>query len=345
MSGRKRPERGCYMFFCHVVRRGYDNPKRNFKIYFKNFIVNIFIFPNFIPFIYFKVILPLQAHIRNICVMKKTGRRIYKTALSGRGSASVEAAMVLPVFIFAMLGIVSVAGAVHTRGIVYEGLHETALYMAEYSFLERQIENGVDAGAEAEVFKDGVSLVTANKKLRDYIEDQDMIDRYVAGSFAGLHIVQSELKADDCIYVKLEYDIRICVLVIGDVTIPCEERIRQRAFLGYDKANDADSEGTYVYVAENGEVYHKSRSCFHIKLNIRQISYAAAEKECEGLTQCSLCARYRGRGTLYVTQSGDKYHYSLECPGLKRTVYRVKKDDAGDMRPCSNCGEGGSEDG
>ena len=329
------------MFSCRVVRLRYDNPKRIIKTFLKNLIANIFISKNVIPFIYFKIRSPLQAHIRNIRSVKKTGRRIYKTTLSGRGSASVEAAMVLPVFIFAMLGIVSVAGAVHTRGIVYEGLHETALYMAEYSFLGRQIENGVDVGREAEVFKDGVSLVTANKKLRDYIDDQNMIDRYVAGSFSGLNIVQSELKADDCIYVKLEYDIRISIPVIGNVTIPCEERIRQRAFLGYDKANDADSEGTYVYVAENGDVYHKSRSCFHIKLNIRQVSYTAAEKECEGLTQCSLCARYRSRGTLYVTQSGDKYHYSLECPGLKRTVYRVKKDDIGDMRPCSNCGEGG----
>ena len=164
------------MFSCHVARLGYDNPKKIIKTFFKNLIANIFISKNVIPFIYFKIRSPLQAHIRNIRSVKKTGRRIYKTTLSGRGSASVEAAMVLPVFIFAMLGIVSVAGAVHTRGIVYEGLHETALYMAEYSFLGRQIENGVDAGREAEVFKDGVSLVTANKKLRDYIDDQNMID-------------------------------------------------------------------------------------------------------------------------------------------------------------------------
>ena len=139
------------MFSCHVARLGYDNPKKIIKTFFKNLIANIFISKKVIPFIYFKIRSPLQAHIRNIRSVKKTGRRIYKTTLSGRGSASVEAAMVLPVFIFAMLGIVSVAGAVHTRGIVYEGLHETALYMAEYSFLGRQIENGVDAGREAEV--------------------------------------------------------------------------------------------------------------------------------------------------------------------------------------------------
>lgn len=307
------------MFFCRDDIHGSDNPKVN---------SNKSIYES-----------PLQAHIRKGCCVNAPGRRTYKTVLSGRGSASVEAAVILPVFIFAMLGLVSVAGIIHTRSIVYEGLYETALYMAEYSFLDRQIKDGIDVGSEAELLSDGLSVVTANMKLEEYIDDNGSVEKYVAGGMSGLKIVQAELKQDDHIYIKMVYDLRIEVPIIGGVGIPCEERIRQRAYLGYDRENDDDSEGTFVYVAENGQVYHSSRSCYHIRLSIRQVSPTNADRECEGLAGCSLCARYSGRGTLYVTQSGDKYHFSLECPGLKRTIYRVKKEDAGGLPPCSECGE------
>lgn len=326
------------MFSCCSNRRGSDNPK----------IV--------------KDKSPLQAHIIIGRCVKKLVRRIYKTALSGyhenlkclrytghlvhaeagseAGSASVEAALVLPVFIFAMLAIVSMAGAIHTRAIIYEGLHETAIYMAEYSYLEQQLENGVhiEKESETDLPVDGLSVITAHRKLADHIDDQESVDRYVDGGMSGLMIVQAELRSDDYIYIKLMYDIVIDIPFIGNMRMPCEERIRQRAYLGYDPEKDTDSDGTYVYVAENGTVYHSSRSCYHIKLTIRQISPASAEKECKGLSQCKWCRRYKGRGTLYVTKSGDSYHYSLECPGLKRTIYRVKKDECGGLSPCSNCG-------
>ena len=319
------------MFSCYNYLRDPDNPNRHID---KKTNVNrlFFHFKNFI-----KDKSPLQAHIRKGYRMKKVGRRIYKTALSGQGSASLEAAIVVPIFLFAMLGIMSVAGAVHVRSVVYEALHETALYIAEYSYLNNQIEKGVDAGDESSLLKDGLSVATASIKLDSYIDDMELVSRYVDGGAAGLRIAQAELRSDDCVYIKLTYDICIEVPLVGKVKIPCEERIRQRAYLGYDKENDADSDGTYVYVAENGTVYHNSRSCFHIKLTIRQINPAEADEECNGLSQCSLCARYKGRGTVYVTKSGDRYHYSLECPGLKRTVYRVKKDESGVKNPCSDC--------
>lgn len=322
------------MFSCYNDLRDPDNPNRHIE---KKPNVNrlFFHFKNFKNFIKDKS--PLQAHIRKGYRMKKVGRRIYKTALSGQGSASLEAAIVIPIFLFAMLGIMSAAGAVHVRSVVYEALHETVLYIAEYSYLSEQIEKGADAGGEAAIIKDGLSVAAASMKLDSYIDDKELVSRYVDGGVAGLRITQAELKNDDCVYIKLTYDICIEVPLVGRVKIPCEERIRQRAYLGYDKENDADSDGTYVYVAENGSVYHNSRSCFHIKLSIRQVAPSEAEEEKKGLSQCSLCVRYKGRGTMYVTKSGDKYHYSLECPGLKRTVYRVKKDEAGVTNPCADC--------
>ena len=110
---------------------------------------------------------PLQAHITIDFVRIRYGRRIYKTAPLGcdRGSASVEASLVLPVFIFAMLTVFAMAGCIRTRTVIYEGLHETAAYLAEYSYAYELAEKGADMGPYAEGMADGVSLVLANRKM------------------------------------------------------------------------------------------------------------------------------------------------------------------------------------
>ena len=60
---------------------------------------------------------PLQAHITIDFVRIRYGRRIYKTAPLGcdHGSASVEASLVLPVFIFAMLTVFAIVYELQER--------------------------------------------------------------------------------------------------------------------------------------------------------------------------------------------------------------------------------------
>ena len=53
----------------------------------------------------------------------------------------------------------------------------------------------------------------------------------------------------------------------------------------------------------------------------------------------SPCEKCGGDGSVivYVTNEGDRYHNTIECSGLKRSVRCVPLSEAGGRSPCSRC--------
>ncbi len=117
-----------------------------------------------------------------------------------------------------------------------------------------------------------------------------------------------------------------------------------RAWTGRDGAYEGGADSlTYVYVAENGSVYHTSSACTHIDLSI----HTALASEVGDLrngsggryTACEICLKDEAESgdVLYITNEGDRYHGSLACSGLKRTVRMVEISKISGLRECSRC--------
>lgn len=120
---------------------------------------------------------------------------------------------------------------------------------------------------------------------------------------------------------------------------------RARALTGRDKGADGDSlfdDARYVYVAENGRVYHTSSKCSHICLSIHAVSQGdVGHMRNENGGRYKACEKCVGNGsraeTLYVTDDGDRFHNSLTCSGLKRTVKMVDINEVQGLGECSGC--------
>ena len=94
-----------------------------------------------------------------------------------------------------------------------------------------------------------------------------------------------------------------------------------------------------VYITKSGEAYHRERSCLYLNPSIR---LADREEITADYTPCSVCV---GRGRfenrlIYVTDGGSRYHNTVSCSGLRRTIESVTLMQALEMgrHACPRCG-------
>lgn len=119
--------------------------------------------------------------------------------------------------------------------------------------------------------------------------------------------------------------------------------MKYRKWNGYDLkgSSDTDKEEEYVYITENGSVYHRNRGCSHLNVSVRVV---AAEdigndrnNNGEKYKPCEICGG-NGSGLVFVTPEGDRYHSKSDCSGLKRVIKIVKLSEVEGRAACSECG-------
>ena len=249
------------------------------------------------------------------------GNRVPFPAL--RASLTVEAALVLPVFLFAMLLISHLAMLVKCQDEVQWALTRVAR----------------EASAECGVNK---SRILANrmyyqKKLNSYMGENGQ-----AVSLAGSVI----LGEDDEIDLVASYQVKLPFRLIRIHTCRFRQRVHTRAFTGVERRDgDGTGKGSVVYITETGRVYHDRRDCTYLKLSISQLRYedipdlrnagGGKYKACE---RCAKKKQVTAQTVVWITNYGDRYHTSRSCSGIKRTIKEIQRSEVGKRTPCSKCG-------
>ena len=255
-----------------------------------------------------------------------------------RATLTVEAAVVLPLFLLAMIAALQYAAVMETAVRFGTSLSETGKQMATAAYAERF---GGDLDKVPEIAVAALSATYAKQRLISQAKDTSAVRKVNL-------LLSSFLQEDDTIDLVLTYQIRSPV---GLIRLPGSfflQRARVRAWTGRDtggegNADGEDGDGEYVYVTETGTVYHDDPNCTHLKLSIREVD----KSELDGLRNssggkyhdCERCGGAFADGKVYITSEGDRCHSSLSCSGLKRTVRQVSKEEIGTMRACSKCGK------
>ena len=249
-----------------------------------------------------------------------------------RGSAVIEACVVIPLFLFLMLFVIYLYRMIYVDAHIHQSLSEAAIYCAQRCYLEDKMLSDKDYETTVDTM---VNAGIVNAQFKRYLGDEALIKQVVAGGRKGIVITVFPDEADRKVFVAKAYYIsHISIPLLGNYTIPRELSIKQKAFLGYDKSDEVNDEDTYVYVTPNEAVYHTNRSCSHLLRDVREVPGTG------GYEPCSFCAKGKkdgNNGKKYVTDNGKAYHNDIHCLGLKRTVTRVKKSSVPSLTQCSRC--------
>ncbi len=192
----------------------------------------------------------------------------------------------------------------------------------------------------------GISLtkmLKAKLYFTKQLKRQNCPLQYINHGIAGISLMQSDFSGN---YVELKavYRMRLPVAMLGNIQFQIVQEAKCRKWTGYQTGQDEKEDDGWLYYTEHGTVYHASRGCTYLDLSIRGVTYAqaaAARNKSGGkYHKCERCGNAGpGHGMVYITNYGDRYHSSLTCSGIKRSVYMIRKSEAVDKKMCSKCGK------
>lgn len=297
-----------------------------------------------------------------------------------KGSLTIECALIFPVFLYAVIGILSFFQIYLLHDMLQQAITVEGLGLAKYGYVHQYItgyeeekntgqgdmpekvdeneKNGNETNGNEtdDTLKDilltkSINAAFIHGRLGDYV-DEDYINRsIIKGGMSGISAYLSDFMGEeDRIDIILTYYVEPPAVLLPVKKFFIMQRVTLRGWSGYSPPGP--EEGTedekygdtaYVYVAESGNVYHLWEDCTYLKLSIKQVPWesVSGRRNLSGgkYYPCELCGDRGTLGTVYITDTGDRYHTDINCSGLKRTVTRIPLSEAGDRLLCKRCGK------
>ncbi len=162
----------------------------------------------------------------------------------------------------------------------------------------------------------------------------------IVGQEAGITFGGSDIVSeDDMIHLTMIYQVNPMGVLPG---FYMSNEYYCHSWNGYEIPREAE-EGV-VFVTEYGEVFHESRDCVHLRIEIEETTADSVKKLRNAggakYKACARCTAGKKSSRLYITEDGNRYHSDRDCPGLKRTVYTVLRGYANQHRGCHRCAGG-----
>ncbi len=269
-----------------------------------------------------------------------------------KAGMTVEASIALPLFLFFFLNLGCAIEMIRLHGNIQLALWQAGNKLAIYGYALDS--NEKPKGGASDDWWKGLSGIA-------------LTDTYVRGqiinSAGAEYLNQSPLKnginslqfwesdvfgEEDEIDIIVTYSVSPWSNLIGFSSFRMANRYYSHVWNGYGLQGDdreSSEEAVIVYVTETGRVYHNTEGCSHLRLSAQPVSAS----EIDGIRNqgggryypCEKCADGTLPMLLYITNEGNRYHFTRACSGLKRTVNAIPLDAAkqAGYTPCSRCGQ------
>ena len=244
-----------------------------------------------------------------------------KLVLNRRGMYTVEASVILPLFIASMIMVISIIPVISTcENIVFSCADELRLDSARSVFAESHILFPASATARVLSENKGISMFVVTS-YRTGVTEEDI---------------------DDLILTRFTAVFKNSISLIPVNGIKFTGNMASRAFTGsYHKVGDEyDGEKVYVYPSR-GERYHKE-GCRYLEAHCHKtILTDGVMMKYHACPLCGAKNAHVGQAILVFERSGEAYHLP-ECRQIEKEKYYTETTKSSAERagytPCSVCG-------
>lgn len=279
---------------------------------------------------------------------------------SQKASLTVEAALVMPVFLYFMLAFLYFIQIFTVQEQIQSAITKMGLNLSKTAYIFRDFPSLEDTlSFDFSIFDNefDVNLINLADNLASgsalklyagkYLDTNQIKHSCIKGGFDGISFDGSSLlSSEDYIDIIVSYKIELPIKTFIMDNLQIAQRVKLHKWTGYEVAavyqTKEVEEDSIVYITDTGSVYHKAESCTHIKLSVTAVigiptglrndnggKYTSCETCCEG-DEDSVA-------TFYITSDGTKYHSRRDCPNIKRTVKEIKLSEVGNRTPCKRC--------
>ena len=247
---------------------------------------------------------------------------------SVKGSVTIEAALSVPIFLFAVVAL---------------------LYLFEFHAIQSTVNMAAMQVAKVVATDYATHPILSPLNLQNELVKQigkERMDRsIIMDGSGGVTFHRNILTGtNDELILDLSYRVKLPVPSFTHLTLSRREKYRVKAWTGFHSSNE-DGDVEVVYVTENGVVYHENYNCSHLQLSIRFVpahDINALRNDSGGKYHpCERCALGDSLMGVYITDNGNRYHFTLSCSGLKRTIHTINRNDKPWLPACSRCSKNG----
>lgn len=279
-------------------------------------------------------------------------------------STTVEASLVVPIFVYAAVAVMYMIQVVAVRARVNEALYDTLRKSARYAYVYDSLKglSGDDSGnAKNKITADennpaqlsgmlssGLSIAAFQQLFISELGEDFAKNNNIVGGNPGWNFAQSKvLNNNSLLDIKLTYYIKNPFDVFGVAIIKVSEVKRTNAWLGEDSdsftynTSQVVDKDIYVYITSGGSVYHTKKTCTYLTRNLKtsNVSETGSLRNNSGgkYYPCTICKADTATGEVYYTDYGDRYHKTAICTKLSRDILTVKKSSVPERRECEKC--------
>lgn len=275
---------------------------------------------------------------RKKCIIPKMFTRrtsFFASLLKGRrlhGSMTVEAAIVLPLFIFFFLHLTGYIEMLRLHSKMTFALWDAGKQLTAYT--------AVTDDSRMEMPDVAVSYLYVQSCVNSLLGIEYLDTSPLVYGRQGLNYLSSNYD-NDYVNIGVTYQVEPKVTVFPFKYMRLVNHYYGKVWSGYDVTGQVPE---YVYVTLYGEVWHKTTDCSYINIEV----YSTGRSSIGGLRNeegkkyrlCELCEDAEWGDVVFYTPSGECYHKERNCSSLVRYISAVAWAENLPYRACSRCVKG-----